>query len=108
MPIASGSTVLVANTDSGNVLAGNMEEFVTRPSWLRLRAVTSVAPVTVRLLAGRTMISNGQALNAVGTTISLKDHIFTEHAALRGRIFLSFLSTGTPTVLWTLDIIPLA
>lgn len=105
MPIASGSVVLVANTESANQMSGNLEEFVTRPSWIRLATVTSVAPATCKLFVGRTVLSNGQTVNAVGTSISLKDHIFVEHAALRGRIFLSFTSTGTPTVLWRLDVV---
>lgn len=108
MPIASGTVTLVANTESSNQMSGNLEEFVTRPSWIRLRCVTSVTPATCKLFVGRTVLSNGQNVNFVGTSISTKDHIFTEHAALRGRIFLSFTSTGTPTVLWTLDIVPMA
>ena len=108
MPIASGTVTLVANTESANQMAGNLEEFVTRPSWVRLRAVTSATPVTVKLFVGRTVLSNSQNLNAVGTSISIKDHIFVEHLAFRGRIFLSFTGTGTPIVLWTLDIVPMA
>jgi len=108
MPIASGTVTLAANVESANQMAGNLEEFVTRPSWVRLRAVTSATPVTVKLFVGRTVLSNSQNLNAVGVSISIKDHIFVEHLAFRGRIFLSFTSTGAPTVLWTLDIVPMA
>src|SRR2546423_6870856 len=108
MPYAGGSVVLVANTESANQLAGNIEEFITRPSWARLAAGTSVTPALCKLFVGRTGLINSQAVNNVGTTISLKDHIVTEHLGLRGRIFLSFTSTGTPTVLWRLDIVPMA
>lgn len=107
MPYAGGSVVLVANTESANQLAGNIEEFITRPSWVRLAAVTSAAPATCKFFIGRTVLINGQTINNVGTSISLKDHIVTEHLGVRGRIVLSFTSTGTPTVLWRLDIVPL-
>ncbi len=108
MPYAAGSVVLAANVESANLMASNLEEFITRPSWLRIAAVTSVAPATCKLLVGRTMLVNSQAVNGVAASISLKDHILTEHGANRGRIFLTFTSTGAPTVLWRLDITPLA
>lgn len=108
MPYAGGSVTLVANVESANQLAGNIEEFITRPSWVRLTAVGSVAPLTCKFFIGRTVLINGQNINAVGTTISLKDHIVTEHMGVRGRIFLTFTSTGVPVVLWRLDIMPLA
>src|SRR5260370_31611020 len=115
MPLAAVTNVLVPNVDTGNVMAGNIEEFITRPSFVRLTAVTSLAPLgtaitatTVRLLIGRTVLVNGQQLSGVGTAINLKDHIQAEHGALRGRIFLSFVSGGAPVVIWRLDIIPMA
>lgn len=108
MPYAGGSVTLVANVESANQMAGNLEEFVTRPSWIRLAAVTSVGPATCKLFVGRTVLINSQAINGIGATLNLKDHIVTEHAALRGRIFLSFTSTGVPVVLWRLDIVPMA
>jgi hypothetical protein len=114
MPFASGAVVLAANVDSGNQMAGNVEEFVTRPSYIRLTGVTSLVPLgtaatitTARLLVGRTVLVNGQQIPGTGTTVNLKDHIITEHGAMRGRIFLAFLSGGAPVVIWRLDIIPL-
>jgi hypothetical protein len=91
-----------------------MEEFVTRPSWIRLAGVTSLAPVgtaatatNARLLVGRTAIMNAQQIPGVGTTISLKDHVITEHGANRGRLFLAFVSGGVATVVvWRVDITP--
>lgn len=115
MPLASGSVVLAANVDSGNLMAGNIEEFITRPSFVRLTCVTSLAPAgtsvtttTGRLLIGRTVLLNGQQLTGVNTAINLKDHIQVEHGAMRGRIFLAFVSGGAPVVIWRLDIIPLS
>ena len=108
MPYAGGTVTLAANVESTNQMSGNLEEFVTRPSWIRLAAVTSATPATCKLFVGRTVLINSQNINGVGASLNLKDHIVTEHAALRGRIFLSFTSTGTPTVLWRLDIVPRA
>jgi hypothetical protein len=115
VPIATGSVVLAANVASANQLSGNVEEFVTRPCWLRLAAVTSLAPLgtavtttTCKLLVGRTILMNDQQVPGNATTINLKDHIILEHGALRGRILLSFTSGGTPVVIWRLDITPLA
>jgi hypothetical protein len=118
MPFAGGSVVLAANVESANQLAGNIEEFITRPSYVRLTAVTNLVPLgtaatvtSCKLLIGRTVLINGQQLPGVNTAtsgINLKDHIVTEHAGLRGRIFLSFTSGATPVVFWRLDITPLA
>jgi hypothetical protein len=114
MPFAGSAVVLVANVETTNQLAGNIEEFITRPSWVRLTAVTSVAPAgtaatvtSCKLFIGRTVLINGQQVPGVGTSISLKDHIVTEHFGVRGRIFLSFTSGGVPVVIWRLDISPL-
>jgi hypothetical protein len=108
----------VANVESANQLAGNIEEFITRPSYVRLTAVTNIIPLgtaatatTCKLLIGRTVLVNGQQIPGTNTAtsgIQLKDHIMTEHAGLRGRIFLSFTSGGVPVVFWRLDITPLA
>jgi len=118
MPFAGSSVVLVANTETTNQLAGNIEEFITRPSWVRLVAVTSIVPLgtaatttTCKFFIGRTVLINGQQLpgtNSATTGMSLKDHIITEHMGVRGRIFLTFTSGGTPVVIWRLDIVPLA
>lgn len=107
MPYAGGTVTLVANVESTNQMAGKIEEFITRPSWVRLAVIGSVAPLTCKFLVGRTALVNGENVNAVGTSISLKDHILTEHLGVRGRIFLTFTSTGVPVVLWRLDIVPL-
>lgn len=107
MPYAGDSVVLVANTESANQLSGNIEEFITRPSFVRLSAITSAAPATCKFFVGRTVLVNSQKVNHVGTSLSLKDHVVTEHLGVRGRIVLTFVSTGTPTVLWRVDIVPL-
>ncbi len=107
MPYAANSVALVANVESANQLSGNIEEFITRPSFCRLSAVTSVPPATCKFFIGRTVLVNSQNINGIGATISLKDHVVTEHLGVRGRIVLTFTSTGTPTVLWRLDIVPL-
>lgn len=118
MPYAANSVVLVANVETTNQLAGNIEEFITRPSWVRLTAVTNIIPLgtaatttTCKLFIGRTVLVNGQQLAGTNTAtsgVSLKDHIITEHMGVRGRIFLTFTSGGVPVVIWRLDIVPLA
>lgn len=107
MPYAGGSVVLVANTESANQLASNIEEFITRPSFVRLAGITSATPAVCKFFIGRTVLVNSQNVNHVGTSLSLKDHVVTEHLGMRGRVFLTFTSTGTPTVLWRLDIVPM-
>ncbi len=118
MPFAGSSVVLVANVESPNQMAGNLEEFVTRPTWCRLAACTNIVPLgtgatvtTGKLFIGRSVLLNAQQIPGTNTAtsgLSLKDHIVTEHAALRGRIFLTFTSGGAPVVIWRLDLTPLA
>jgi len=74
---------------------------------VRLSAITSATPLLAKFFVGRTVLVNSQNVNHVGTSISLKDHVVTEHLGVRGRIVLTFTSTGTPIVLWRLDIVPL-
>ncbi len=117
MPFAGSAVLLAANVETANQLAGNIEEFITRPSFVRLTAVTNIVPLgtaatvtTCKLFIGRTVLINGQQLPGTNTAtsgISLKDHIVTEHFGVRGRIFLSFTSGGAPVVIWRLDIVPL-
>jgi len=107
MPYAGGTVTLAANVESANQLSGNIEEFVTRPSFVRLTAITSVAPLLAKFFVGRTVLVNSQNINHVGTSLSLKDHVVTEHLGVRGRIVLTFTSTGTPVVLWRVDVVPL-
>src|SRR5438105_3819109 len=107
MPYIGGSVTLAANVQSANQAVGTLEEFITRPSLVRLAAVTSVSPASFTIIVGRTALALNQTIVTVGTSISIKDHILVEHAALRGRLTLTFVSTGTPTVLWRVDVIPM-
>jgi len=107
MPYIGGSVTLAANVASANQAVGTLEEFITRPSLVRLSAVTSVTPANCTLIVGRTALVLNQSIVSVGTSVSIKDHVVAEHAALRGRLTLTFVSSGTPTVLWRLDVIPM-
>ncbi len=107
MPYIGGSVVLAANVQSANQAVGTLEEFITRPSLVRLSAVTSVTPANATLIVGRTALVLNQGIVAVGTSVSINDHVMAEHAALRGRVSLTFVSTGTPTILWRVDVIPM-
>src|SRR6266849_8196151 len=107
MPYIGGSVVLAANVQSANQAVGTLEEFITRPSLVRLAAVMSVAPANFTLIVGRTTLALNQSLVAVGASVSIKDHVLVEHVGLRGRITLTFLSTGVPVILWRIDVIPL-
>src|SRR5260370_18772114 len=118
MPFAGGSVVLAANVESANQLSGNIEEFITRPSYIRLTVVTNIIPLgtaatatTCKLLLGRTVLVNGQQIpgtNTATSAINLKDHIMTGHSGLRGPIFLSFTTGPLPVVFCRMDITPLA
>ena len=107
MAYIGGSVTLAANTQSANLAVGTLEEFITRPSLIRLSCVSSTLPANVTLVVGRQVLVLNQGLVTLGTTLSIKDHVLAEHVGLRGRLTLVFISSGTPAVLWRVDVIPL-
>ncbi len=61
MSVISGAVTVLANARSGNVLAGNVFEFLTRPSLVNFLVTGAVIGITCDILVG----GEAQALNSV-------------------------------------------
>jgi hypothetical protein len=109
MPLISGAISVGANAVSTNQAAGTLEEFITRPSYVRLAAVQSATGLNFTLIIGRTALGNDQAIPTIGTSAVLPDNVIVEHAVNRGRNILTFRNTtaGALTATWRLDVVPL-
>jgi hypothetical protein len=109
VPAISGSISVGANATSTNQAAGTLEEFVTRPSYVRFLAATSAAGLNATLIVGRTALMNDQGLSFVGTSLPIPDSVQVEHAVNRGRLVLTLRNTtaGALTGTWKIDVVPL-
>lgn len=107
MPRMSGNaTAVAANATSTNVLAGQIFEFLDRPTRLILAAVGSAAGLNVTLLIGGVAIVNDQPISGANRFPILPDDIVTKIRGARGRIVLTYRNTtaGALTVSWTVDV----
>jgi hypothetical protein len=98
-----------ANATSSNQITGNLEEFITRPTYIRLAEANSAAGLNSSFVVGRTMLKNDQSVSAVAAAIILPDHVALEHGVNKGRMVLTARNTtaGALTYSWLLDVIPL-
>lgn len=104
----SGTHTCVANTRSGNLLSGKIYEFLPYNAHVEVFAITSAANPTIRFTADADVPCDDETINFVGTTIATNEHlVMDEDIAAGSRLNLSFLSTGTETVLWIVQISPL-
>lgn len=107
----SGSSLSVAaNGVSANVLAGLVDEIVTRWAALRLLAAGSATGLQVTLLAGKRSVVNDQAISRANRTPVLPDDMIATAVARPGeRLILTFRNTtaGALTVDWIVDVEPL-
>jgi hypothetical protein len=109
MPRISGAISVGANAVSSNQVSGTLEEFITRPSYIRLAAAQSATGLNATLVVGRTALLNDQGLAVIGTSVVLPDSVVVEHAVNRGRQILTFRNTtaGALTATWLIDVVPL-
>lgn len=108
MPTMSGSATLVANTRTANQLSGKIYEFLPYDAHVEIYAVTSGAGPVVKFTADSDVAVDDETINYVGTTINTSDHlVMDEDIAGGSRLNLTFLSSGTETVKWVVNITPL-
>jgi len=100
MPIMQGTVSIAANDVSLNVLAGELFEFISRPSRIAVYVVAAVVGVTCTFLLGGVSFSNDQDVpNKAGFPI-IPDDFFVDAGGFPGeRLVLTFRnSTGAAIV----------
>ena len=108
MPRMSGSVSVGANATSANQLAGLLEEFIPRPSYVRVAATSSATGINTTVVAGRTVLANDQFISLANRFPIVPDDVILEHIVNRGRLVLTFRNTtaGALTVIWAVDVVP--
>jgi hypothetical protein len=93
---------------STNQVAGTLEEFITRPSYMRLAATSSATGLNATLIVGRTALSNDQFISLANRFPIIPDDVVVEHSVYRGRVVLTFRNTtaGALTATWFVDVVP--
>ena len=109
MPRIAGSIAVGANQVSTNQVQGTLEEFITRPSYIRLASASSVTGMNGTLIVGRTALCNDQFISLANRFPIIPDDVVIEHSVNRGRMILTFRNTtaGAITVNWFVDVVPL-
>lgn len=105
-----GSTVVALNSKSANVLAGLMEEFVTRPAIVRLSATGSATGLNVNMIAAGAVAIDDQPMGFQNRFPIVPDDLIHEFALTgpQDRLILSFRNTtgGGLTAFWKVEVIP--
>ena len=97
---------VAANTVSANQLAGQLYEFLDRPTPVLLAAAASAVGINVTFLVGGVAIVNDQPISQANRFPVLPDDIVTAVKRARGRLVLTFRNTtgGALTVNASVDV----
>lgn len=110
--ITVNSVNLASSTRTGNIFAGDPNEFINYPATIRLYQVSSASGVKVTLLFDTDVIVDNKEILAIGTSIDTSAHLMAEDDAEAGTRLSCFLQetagVATTDVLTLLDIEPLA
>jgi hypothetical protein len=69
---------VTASTKSGNILSGDVNEFVPYDAVVRITAVTSAIGVRISVFADSDLLVDDKEIPFVGTTLIDKDHVIDE------------------------------
>lgn len=112
MPVMTDRRSVLANTVSANVCAGKLDEFVARPSIVRLYATGAAVGLNVTFLVGGGVpVVNDQEVNAQNRMPIRPDDFVSETVARAGsRIVVTFRNTtgGNIDGFSTVEIVPIA
>ena len=82
---------LTASTKTANILSGDINEFVTEDSTVRIYAVSSATGVRISVLADSDVIVDDKEIVPIGTTLLTPDHILDEFDVAAGTRLAIFL-----------------
>ena len=112
MGMMQDSTAVAANSRSANVLAGLMEEFVSRPSVITLLATGSATGLRVTMIAGGAVVVDDQAIGLQNRFPIPPDDLIHQFGLTgpQDRMILTFRNPtgGALTAFWRVDVSPVA
>lgn len=101
---------LTASTKTANILAGDINEFVTSRSQINVYQVASASGVRTTLLADSDVVIDDKEIPFIGTTIDKSAHLMASFAVAPGTRLADFLretaAVATTDVLTSVDVIP--
>jgi len=105
VPIMQGSVSVAANAVSANVLAGELFEFLSRPSRIAVYVLGAVIGTNCTFLLGGVSFSNDQAVpNKAGFPI-IPDDFFVDAGGFAGeRLVLTFRNTTGAAIVVTFKV----
>ena len=107
MPTMQGSVVVLANSVSPNVLAGEQFEFLAQNAQVTFLCTGSAIGLNTSLLAGGVTLINDQEIGLQNRFPIVPDDILTSEIVPAGaRLLATFRNTtvGTLTAFWRFDI----
>ncbi len=105
MPIMQGTISVGANAVSANVLAGELFEFISRPSRIAIYVVGAAVGINCTFLLGGVSFSNDQAVpDKTGFPI-IPDDFFVDAGGFAGeRLVLTFRNTTGAAIVATFKV----
>jgi len=101
---------LAASTKTANILAGDINEFVTQRSMVNIYAISSATGVRMNLLASGDTVVDDKEILGIGTSLLIPDHLIDSFAVAPGtRLLLTLRETAgvaTTDVLIAVDVQP--
>lgn len=94
MPVMQGSVSVAANAVSANLLAGELFEFLSRPSRISLFTTGSAIGLNCTLLVGGLAFANDQAISTANRFPLVPDDFFVDAGGFASeRLILTFRNT---------------
>lgn len=104
------TTNISANTKSANILAGNVNEFVTALSQVNIYAVSSASGIKVTVLADSDVAIDDAEIVAIGTSLDKSQHLLDSFVVMPGTRLSVFLretaNVSTTDILTGIEVIP--
>lgn len=101
---------LTANTTSSNLLAGNINEFVTQRSVVTFYLIASAAGIKVKILASSDVAVDQAEVITIGTSLIIPDNMFVSFPVGPGtRLAITLTETAgvsTTDTLGAVDVVP--
>jgi hypothetical protein len=106
--ISVNSANLAASTRTGNIIAGDPNEFLNYPATVRVYQVSSASGIRSSILADTDVVVDDKEILAIGTSVDTSAHLFAEfdvEAGTRLSVFLrETAAVATTDVLTLIDI----
>lgn len=102
---------LTANARTANILAGDINEFVTQDSQVNIYAVSSAGNVHMTVFADSDVAIDNKEIVTIGTTLNKSDHLMDSFLVSAGTRLALFLDerggVATTDVLLGVEVLPL-